>query len=702
MALEVNSLLYNRYRIDEIIAEGGMGAIYRGFDQSLGVQVAIKENLFTAENSTRQFRREATLLAGLRHPNLPRVTDHFSIADQGQYLVMDFIEGQDMRQRLLTSGPIPENEVVAIGSAVCQALQYLHSRQPPVIHRDIKPGNIKVNSNGQVFLVDFGLAREAAPGQATTTGARALTPGYAPPEQYGQGTTPLSDIYSLGATLYAALTANIPEDALARAMGSAHLTPVRKYNPRVSDYTAHVIEKALSVRPQDRYQSAEEMHLALMNSPEAPPQIQLQSEPVNFPQINDVDVPTLHREHSSYPLTSQFPTVETPQIIPNGSAQPAVQVKEKWPFPFVWVFVAVAFVAIVAGGVILLPGWLNTPVIPSSTPILSTSTPRPVETTAAPIVIPPTQTPSATASPSPSLTLTSTPLPPTPTQLPTDTVPAPTPLGGGSGQIAYASSANGARPQIWLVDSTGGNPRQLTHISDGACQPAWSPDGKKLVFITPCIREQDEYPGAVLFLINADGSQLEPLPSLPGGDFDPAWSPDGSQIAFTSLREGIAHIFTMQLSDHKVERISGAYSDDRRPAWSPDEAKIAFESTRLGQKQIWTMGSKGESPAEFTKLAEGAAFNPIWGLDATILYYNRDSGLPWIYARRTDSIQNPEAKLTDLRPVLRPRISADGQWIVYESWSGSSHNIFIMSIAGINHRALTNDENYNFDPVWKP
>ncbi len=701
MTLEVNSLLFDRYRIDEIIAEGGMGAIYRGFDQNLGVQVAIKENLFTAENSTRQFRREATLLAGLRHPNLPRVTDHFIIPGQGQYLVMDFIAGQDIRQRLLSGGPIPENEVIATGAAVCQALQYLHARQPPVIHRDIKPGNIKVNSNGQVFLVDFGLAREAAPGQATTTGARALTPGYAPPEQYGQGTTPLSDIYSLGATLFAALTGNIPEDALARAMGTAHLTPVRKYNPQVSEYTARVIEKALSVHPQDRYQSAEEMRLALINSPLVPAQSQNQPAPF-VPVANNIDGPTLPRDKLSNPLTSQFPTVETPHIGPIASAPPNFPKGVKRPFPFLWVFLAIVVVAVVTGSAFLFPGWLKAQPVPSATPFPSTLTPLPAAATTAPTVIPAAAVPTTTAAPTQTLAPTATTVPATATLPPTNTIPTPTPIGGGSGQIAFASSENGARPQIWLLDITASSPQQVTHVADGACQPAWSPDGKRLVFITPCLREQDEYPGAVLFLINADGSQLEPLPSLPGGDFDPAWSPDGSQIAFTSLREGTAHIFTMQLSDHKVERLSGAFSADRRPAWSPDGQHIAFESTRLGQNQVWTMGAKGEAPAEFTRLSEGAAFNPVWGLDASVLYYNRDSGLPWIYARRTGSTQNPEAKLTDLRPVLRPRISADGQWIVYESWSGSSHDLFIMTITGINHQAVTNDANYDFNPVWKP
>ncbi len=232
MILERGTLLNNRYRIVEILGQGGMGSVYRAVDENLGVEVAVKDNLFTTEDYARQFRREATLLASLRHPNLPRVTDHFIIEGQGQYLVMDYIEGEDLRQRMERVGVLPEEEVVVIGAAVCDALSYLGTRKPPIIHRDIKPGNVKITPQGQIFLVDFGLAKTLLGSQATTTGARAMTPGYSPPEQYGTARTDQrSDIFSLGATLYAALTGATPEDALARAMDQAELTPLRKIQP---------------------------------------------------------------------------------------------------------------------------------------------------------------------------------------------------------------------------------------------------------------------------------------------------------------------------------------------------------------------------------------------------------------------------------------------------------------------------------------
>jgi serine/threonine protein kinase len=266
MTLEPGVLLYNRYKILDVLTHGGMGAIYRAFDESLNVEVAVKENLFSTQEGTRQFHREATILASLRHPNMPRVTDHFVVEGQGQYLVMDFIEGDDLRQRLAVQGSLAEEEVVLIGVAICDALSYLHNRHPQILHRDIKPGNIKITPTGQVYLVDFGLAKVLQAGQATTIGAQALTPGFAPPEQYGQGTDLRSDLYALGATLYAALTNATPEDGLARALNSTQLTPILKLNPKITRQTAAVIEKAMAVSPEQRYQSAEEFMQALLSA----------------------------------------------------------------------------------------------------------------------------------------------------------------------------------------------------------------------------------------------------------------------------------------------------------------------------------------------------------------------------------------------------------------------------------------------------
>ena len=177
-------------------------------------------------DSQRQFTREAGLLHQLRHLNLPRVTDHFAIAGQGQYLVMDYIEGEDLRCLVARKGPIAEAQALSWIDQVLDALEYLHRCQ--VIHRDVKPANVKITPQGQVFLVDFGLAKVYDPGQETTIGARGATPGYAPPEQYGQGRTDArSDVYSTGAMLYTLLTGKVPPDALDMVIRRGSLPSLR-------------------------------------------------------------------------------------------------------------------------------------------------------------------------------------------------------------------------------------------------------------------------------------------------------------------------------------------------------------------------------------------------------------------------------------------------------------------------------------------
>ncbi len=182
VTLAIGSILQNRYRIVKLIGQGGFGAVYRGWDLSLEQPVAVKENFGSDAESQRQFEREAKLLAGLRHPNLPRVGDHFVVPGQGQYLVMDFVEGKSLTTLLSErGGPLDEAEVLPWMRQVCEALDYLHTRTPPIIHRDVKPDNIIITSDGRAVLVDFGISKVYDPGKGTTIGAKAVTPGYSPP-----------------------------------------------------------------------------------------------------------------------------------------------------------------------------------------------------------------------------------------------------------------------------------------------------------------------------------------------------------------------------------------------------------------------------------------------------------------------------------------------------------------------------------------
>ncbi len=723
MVLERGTLVNNRYRVVEILGQGGMGSVYRAIDENLGVDVALKDNLFTTDEYARQFRREAVILATLRHPNLTRVTDHFVIEDQGQYLVMDYIEGEDLRQRMDRVGLLSDEEVVIIGAAICDALNYLHTRIPPIVHRDIKPGNVKITPDGHIFLVDFGLAKIIQSGQATTTGARAMTPGYSPPEQYGAARTDhRSDLFSLGATLYAALTGVIPEDALARAMDQADLTNLRKRNPKVSRRLGAVIEKSLAVRPDDRFQDAEEFKQALLNvrgiTTRRKAGEYMVEPPPEFPvDENDYSGRTAEMSEEQYIPAGRVRS-PSPHLQSSSAERPFLLPSSKKSNTSVFPVLLTVLVLLGLSGIAayrLVPGIPeaifslfgppqgNPGVIPelSPTSTLTQIPPSPTLTITLALAVQPTLSPSLTPTPQPTSTRAIANPSITPTLIPT-------PVGGGGGLIAFASDRSGTT-QIWL-QSVDGNPEsvQLTDMPEGACQPDWSPDGMRLVFISPCQQNDEYYPGSGLFVINVDGTGLTPLPNVPGGDFDPAWSPDGDFIAFTSLRNGgRPRIFLLDLRDSTVVRLSLQYSYDRQPAWSPDGNQIAFVTTQKGPVQIWIMDVDGSNQTLFTRSADAVNTNPDWSKNGEIILFNQTrpgGGVPYIVAVSTIDEEYSEYPYSiGPWPVREPDYSPDGLWLAFESWpEGSNHDIYIMSASGAARAQLTDWERFDFDPSWRP
>ena len=714
--LERGSLLHKRYRIVDILGQGGMGAVYRAVDENLGVDVAVKENLFTTDEYARQFRLEAVILANLRHANLPRVTDHFVIGDQGQYLIMDFIDGEDLRQRMERIGSISEEEAILVGAAMCDALQYLHTRKPSIIHRDLKPGNVRIAPDGHIFLVDFGLAKLVKGSQATTTGARAMTPGYSPPEQYGTArTTARTDIYSLGATLYAALSGVIPEDGLARAMDNVELTPLRKRNPRVSRKLAAAIEKAMAVKPEDRFQSAEEFKQALLTSNVKTQR--LEGDLILTPP------PEAQEPEENLALVNEIPRDPADGLIlppATSESPPKSRGVGRWVFfSFFLLTILLAILAIIAF-------WKPMTKAILGLPATTTSVPVPTLTAAAPTVQPERSTPSAsvqakTVTLLPMLVVTRTPLPtymPSITPIPTETLgPTPTALGGGYGQIAFASDRTGA-PQIFIMNADGSDPRQVTNMVDGACQPAWSPNGLRLVFISPCPKRQEQYPGAILYVINADGSGVSPLAAGDGGNFDPAWSPDGTRIAFTSLRDGSAQIYILRLADNTVSRLTEASSDIKfpdwssQPTWSPSGTQIVYtaHSRLTNSKQIWVMSDAGQGPKFLIPRGDMYwDFLPTWSPDGNTILFSETSGdqeLGWLM---TFNIQT--AKVDHLRVQAygtHDDYSSDGTWVVYESLDiqdpgRQDYDIYRIQADGTGTiLLLTNDLSMEFDPAWRP
>ncbi len=233
--------LQDRYLIVKKLGAGGMGAVYEAVDERLQVTVAIKETFAVDSRLRRQFEQEARLLAQLAHPALPRVSDYFTENDRA-FLVMQFIGGDDLAQVIAERpGPFPQAQVIAWADQLLDALIYLHTRERQIIHRDIKPHNLKVTANGQIALLDFGLAKAHASDQTTTASSHSIfgyTRRYSPLEQIqDQGTSPQSDIYALGATLYHLLTGIKPPDALARAAALAN----SKADPLAQAHEIHPI-----------------------------------------------------------------------------------------------------------------------------------------------------------------------------------------------------------------------------------------------------------------------------------------------------------------------------------------------------------------------------------------------------------------------------------------------------------------------------
>ena len=361
------TILHRCYRVERVLGSGGFGHVYLAIDLRTNQQYALKEYLVSGASGQEQLQHEVQMLSQLHHPNLPVFRDAFS--ERGRYyVVLSYIEGNDltdlMRVTRMRNEAIPLARLLGWMISMCDAVNFLHNQHPPVIHRDIKPDNIRIMPNGTAVLVDLGNAKEAADGKRTLLFIRHQgTPGYAPPEQYpgGSGTDARSDVYALGGTLYFALTTqeppsvstrnqslqqgqydlpslqqvlanNPPEDAdpqrhfrlgasKPQKPGPRHLRHVAQLGtlpPQLLDQLNRIIARAMALRPDKRYQSVAEMSSDLrkvLTVLPAPPPQATPSRPVD-PHSTQPDLPQLYE-------TVQAAKEQAARSVNPTTAQPA-------------------------------------------------------------------------------------------------------------------------------------------------------------------------------------------------------------------------------------------------------------------------------------------------------------------------------------------------------------------------------------------
>jgi Tol biopolymer transport system component len=736
MPLESGYLLQDRYRIDRVLGHGGMGAVYLAADESLGIQCAVKENLNVSPDSERQFRREATLLASLRHPNLPRTTNHFILGGQ-QYLVMDYVEGEDLKERLSREHPLPEELALCWIYEICDALTYLHTRQPVIIHRDIKPANIKLTASQDAMLVDFGIAKATGTGQKTTTGAVALTPGYAPPEQYGMGRAdPRTDEYALAATLYTLLTDHTPPDSMERLLGNVELVPPNQLRQDVSPTVNDAIMRALSVRPDARFASVADFKAALRGELPATPTIG----PGMQPTVMAGAQPTvLHQAVGTRNVVSLAET-RLAERVPGAEALPPVEKPQAGrPAWFVIAGLVVVLLVLVVGG-----GAAAAIIAPSLFPApTATRAPTPTAAASTPVIIP-TATilqphPSATFVP-PTVTVPPPP-PPAATPVPATLAPAtvaatlapsftPTaaPLIGGGGLIAFVSNRDGKFYQVYTMKPDGSDVKQLTTDARDKWSPtwqfhgtqlAWSPDGTRLLYVAPVTA------GGTLniWMIAADGSSpgqniSAAEPGRPSGnDYDPAWCKDGT-IAFTTLRyNGVPQIATMTLDSPRprntslLDRFGAPDPNEWNEAFFPQGCKRMLNVTvQNGLPEIWRVFPDIRSWRVFMTDIKGynaSAEEPVVSPDEKTLLYTRysDKARDVIEAPINDSptyMQLHAKQLTTTGNNFAPQWSPDGRWITFVSQRDSNREVYVMTTAGTDQQDISKNAADDVSPAWQP
>ncbi len=557
------------YQILEELGRGGMAVVYKAWQPSLERTIALKvlpEYFRHDPQLVARFQREARAAAHLEHPNIVHIIDT-GVADGLPYIAMEYLEGGSLRDRL-AQGALAPAAALALVEQIASALDHAHSRG--LIHRDVKPANILFTADGRPKVADFGIARVAEGTRLTQTGTLMGTPEYMAPEQAeGQPVDHRADLYALGVLLYQALTGRVPfhsttPHATLHAVIYEPPPPPRQLNPALPQAVENVVLKALSKRPEARFQRGEDMvsslRAALARPAPRAPRTQGRRAWVWIAAASVVVALALavsltwllaggREDNALRPTSTRAVALDTATSGPLAS--PLVQIPSPSPS--------------------LPPTSSPTPVEPSATPVQATPTVPATDT--------PPPTPTSTPPPPPTPTRTATPVPPPPPS-------------ARFGRLAFTSRRDG-NPEIYVANLADGGVRRLTANNADDWLPDWSPDGQRLAFTS------SRSGGYDLWTMRADGGEQIPLVATSAWDDYPRWAPDGQQLALasTAITQGIpnSEIF-VRLADGSLVQRTQTPLEDQWPDWSPD-GRIAYGegSSGGGDWDLYVMNADGSN-----------------------------------------------------------------------------------------------------------
>ena len=627
--LTAGQWLQGRYRIIRPLGQGGMGQVYLAADSRLADHPVAVKVMFAGSFSTAEFearwrlaQAEAHLLARLNHPGVASVMDCFAEGDAA-CLVMEYVPGKTLADRLERAPlrRLPPDEALALTRTLGDVLSYLHSRQPPVIFRDLKPANIILTPEGRLKLVDFGIARFFKPGQTHDTAAFG-TPGYAAPEQYGTDqTVPQSDIYSLGIVLHEMLTGEEP----AARVPFLPLTPPSRMGVAVPPTVDAAIARATDLAIANRFADA-----------------------AGF-------------------VASLLPPRPTPPATSHLARR---------------VIVTLLVLVLLAAGGLALRAWGARQSVATATEatVIAPTADRAItiEASAAPATSAPA---GATTTPAPTKTVAPTPTDalPTPTEsrldlsgagivsMTDDAADEYAPnLSPDQREMVYMSNA-GEGWQLMVQDITTSVTRVLTDNGANNFIPSYSPDGTRIVFASNVGGNFD------LYTIDRDGGPLLQLLDRPGDDVYPGYSPDGGRILFMSTSgAGGYGIFMLDVVDGTISTVIDGSAQETFPVWAPDGRSIVYQSDESGNHDIYALVGGETRQLTFDSGRDAA---PVVSPDGQwVVFESSRNGQYDLYAVPIGG--GIERRLTDYEGDDQvPRLSPDGKWLLYQSHRNGNLNL---------------------------